>query len=78
MLLLDFFSAVADFALTHIRSTAVSFLNPIQQYTHGIFIENPSGSYNFTAFSDPFHYLVWIAVLGLIVFTPIVLYLTVR
>lgn len=56
----------------------MTFANPITQIYHSLFIKNPVEAYNFSAFTEPMHYLSWIVVLSFIVFAPPILFMNVR
>ncbi len=56
----------------------MTFANPITQIYHSLFIKNPTEAYNFTAYTEPMHWLSWIGVLILISFGPPLLFLAIR
>ncbi len=68
------FSAPADFTVTIARSQVITFAQPITRIHHQLFIKNPTGSFNFTAYIEPLHYLSWIFVVLLILLGPLVLF----
>ncbi len=70
--------APTDFTVTIERSAVMSFLNPITQIYHSLFIKNPSDSYNFQAYIEPMHWLAWVILLVFIALVPPFLWLTTR
>jgi ionotropic kainate glutamate receptor 5 len=70
--------AATDFTVTKARSTVITFAQPITQIHHRLFIKNPTGSYNFKAYSEPFHYFSWIFLFFFCIVVPPVLFLTTR
>lgn len=70
--------AATDFTITHERSAVMTFGEPITQIYHKLYIKNPSGRPNYTAYLEPFHYLSWIGLVCMIIATPPLIYLAVR
>ena len=56
------FLVVTEFSATMERRQVVSFMEPIKEEIHTFFIKNPVNTFNYTAYSDPFHYMVWVFV----------------
>lgn len=69
--------APTDFTITQERSVVMTFTSPITQIYHSLFIRNPAGSPNYTAYMEPFHVLSWIALACFVVVTPMAVYLAV-
>ncbi len=70
--------AVTDFTVTHERSAVMTFAQPITQIFHSLFIKNPTGTYNFQAYTEPLHYMSWGILVIFCVITPPFLYLTTK
>ena len=70
--------AASDFTVTRARSEVISFALPITQIYHSLFIQNPSGTFNYMAYFEPLHYLTWIAVLIFCLVTPPFMFLTAK
>ncbi len=68
--------AVTDFTVTRARSEVMTFAQPITQIYHSLFIQNPSGSFNLKAYTEPLQKLTWIVVSLFVFFAPPVLYMT--
>ena len=64
--------------MTHARSAVMTFAEPITQIYHSIFIKNPAGRPNYTAYTEPFNYLTWITLVCFIAATPILVFVAVR
>ncbi len=72
------FSAAADLTITKDRSEVVDFLQPFMEYHVEVFIQNPSGSYNYKAYTEPLHYSTWAALFITALFAPLVLFLVTK
>ena len=70
----NFFLAPAAFTVTSERAKVMSFSQPITQIYHSLFIKNPTGNLNYTAFIDPFYWTTWLFLLIFIALTPPFLY----
>lgn len=75
---LSTFSAVTDFTVTMERSAVMTFSQPITLIYHSLFIKNPAGRPNYTAYTEPLHWNAWAAVGILILISPPFLYLAAR
>ena len=64
-----------DFTVTQARSEVISFALPITQIYHRLFIQNPSGTFNYLAYVEPLHILAWMMVGIFCLVTPISIYL---
>ena len=60
------------------RSKVMTFSAPLDDYYHSLFIKSPAESYNFTAYTQPLQWLVWITLLIFIALAPPFLYFTTR
>jgi hypothetical protein len=68
----------APLKVTEQRSADMGFASPVTQIYHALFIKNPAENFNFLAYIEPMHWLVWV---GLFVFLPTLpplLYLSIR
>ena len=72
------FSAPTDFTVTLARAQVMTFLVPITEYYHALFIKNPSETYNLMAYIEPLHWLAWGFILGFIFLAPPFLWITTR
>ena len=70
--------AATDFTVTRARSEVITFAQPITQIYHSLFIQNPSGTFNYMAYIEPLHYLAWIAVGTFCLVTPPFMFLTAK
>ena len=70
--------AATDFTVTRARSDVITFAQPITQIYHSLFIQNPSGTFNYMAYIEPLHYLSWIFVGVFSVVTPPAIFLTAK
>ena len=70
--------AATDFTVTQERSEVMTFAEPITEIYHSMFIKNPAGRPNYTAYSEPFHYMSWVAVGILVLITPPFLFFAAR
>ena len=70
--------AATDFTVTRARSDAITFAQPITQIYHSLFIQNPSGTFNYMAYIEPLHYLACIAVGTFCLVTPPFMFLTAK
>ena len=70
--------AASDFTVTRARSEVITFALPITQIYHSLFIQNPSGTFNYLAYFEPLHYLTWIAVGTFCLVTPPFMFLTAK
>ena len=70
--------AATDFTVTVERSAVMTFAEPITQIYHSLFIKNPAGTPNYTAYVEPLHWMTWMVVAILIVLTPPLLFMAVR
>ena len=70
--------ATTDFTVTQERSAVMTFVNPLTQIYHALFIKNPSESYNFTAYTEPMHWLAWVILLVFIALAPPFLFFNTR
>ena len=70
--------AASDFTVTRARSEVITFAQPITQIYHSLFIQNPSGTFNYMAYIEPLHYLAWIAVGTFCLVTPPFMFLTAK
>ena len=70
----NFFLAPAAFTVTSERAKVMSFSQPLTQIYHSLFIKNPTGNLNYTAFIDPFYWTTWLFLLIFIALTPPFLY----
>ena len=70
--------AATDFTVTRARSEVITFAQPITQIYHSLFIQNPSGAFNYMAYVEPLHYLAWIAVGTFCLVTPPFMFFTAR
>ena len=52
----------------------MSFAQPITQIYHSLFIKNPTGNLNYTAFIDPFYWTTWLFLIIFIMLTSPFLY----
>ena len=64
-----------DFTVTQARSEVISFALPITQIYHRLFIQNPSGTFNYLAYVEPLNILAWMMVGIFCLVTPIFIYL---
>jgi hypothetical protein len=60
------------------RSSVISFSYPLTEVYHSVFIKNPVGTYNFGAFTEPFTYMSWIAIIISCIAVPPVVFLIIR
>ena len=56
------FSVVVDFGFTNIRNQVISFMDPIDGVIRSLFIKTPANTFNYTAYFDPFNFMVWVCV----------------
>ena len=70
--------APTDFTVTQERSAVMTFANPITQIYHALFIKNPTETYNYTAYTEPMHWIAWVGLLVFIALVPPLLFLTTR
>ena len=70
--------ATTDFTVTRERSAVMTFASPVGQIYHSLFIKNPAETFNFLAYIEPMHWLVWVCLFVLIVTLPPLLYLAIR
>ena len=70
--------AATDFTVTMERSAVMTFANPITQIYHSLFIKNPTETYNYTAYTEPMHWLSWVILLVFIAVVPPFLFLNAR
>ena len=70
--------AANEFTVTQVRSTVMTFANPITQIYHALFIKNPAETFNIMAYIEPMHWLTWVGVFVLLATMPPLLYLAVR
>ena len=70
--------AVTDFTITHERSAVMTFAEPITQIYYSLFIKNPANRPNYTAYLEPFHFMAWAGLLGMIAAVPPLLYIGAR
>ena len=68
--------AATDFTVTRARSDVITFAQPITQIYHSLFIQNPSGTFNYMAYIEPLHYLSWVFVGVFCIVTPPAIFLT--
>ena len=69
---------MTDFTVTRARSDVITFAQPITQIYHSLFIQNPSGTFNYMAFIEPMNSMSWLFVGVFCIFAPIGLFLTTR
>lgn len=70
--------APTDFTVTMERSAVMTFANPITQIYHSLFIKNPTETYNYTAYTEPMHWLSWVILLVFIGLVPPFLWFNTR
>ena len=70
--------AATDFTVTRARSDVITFAQPITQIYHSLFIQNPSGTFNYMAYIEPLHYLSWVFVGVFCIVTPPAIFLTAK
>ena len=70
--------ATTDFTVTHERSAVMTFATPITQIYHVLFIKNPAETFNYMAYIEPMHWLVWVGLFVLLATLPPFLYLAIR
>jgi hypothetical protein len=72
------YSAVTDFTVTLGRSSVISFSQPITKVYNMVFIKNPTGAFNFNAYTEPLTYQSWVAIKNFLIAVPPVVYLIIR
>ena len=70
--------ATTDFTVTRERSAVMTFASPVGQIYHSLFIKNPAETFNFLAYIEPMHWLVWVCLFVLLATLPPLLYLAIR
>ena len=70
--------APTDFTVTQERSAVMTFANPITQIYHALFIKNPTETFNYTAYTEPMHWIAWVGLLAFIAVVPPLLFLTTK
>ena len=70
--------ATTDFTVTRERSAVMTFASPVSQIYHSLFIKNPAETFNFLAYIEPMHWLVWVCLFALLGTLPPLLYLATR
>ena len=70
--------AATDFTVTRARSDVITFAQPITQIYHSLFIQNPSGTFNYMAYIEPLHYLAWVFLGIFCLVTPPFMFLTAK
>ena len=68
--------AVTGMTITIARGQVVSFLQPIVSVSHGLFIKNPTGDFNYLAYIEPLKNIAWLFIGLYWIITPVFLYLT--
>jgi hypothetical protein len=71
-------AAVTGFTATLARSNVISFSTTITQVHNSMFIKNPAGAYNFKAYTETFHYILWAALAIFFITIPPILFLIMR
>ena len=66
---------MTDFTITKARSEVVTFAHPIGQFYWSLFIQNPSGAFNYMAYIKPLSYKTWLCVGLFCILTPFILFL---
>ena len=56
----------------------ITFAEPIVAIYHTLFIQNPSGTFNFMAYLEPMQYMSWVLIGLFVLFSPIILALITR
>ena len=70
--------AATDFTVTRARSDVITFAQPITQIYHSLFIQNPSGTFNYMAYIEPMKNMAWLMIAVFCLFAPLVLFFTTR
>ena len=68
--------AATDFTVTRARSDVITFAQPITQIYHSLFIQNPSGTFNYMAYIEPMKNMSWLMIGAFCLVAPIVLFFT--
>ena len=74
----DYFSAMGYFAITQQRSQAITFSTPLDEVHYMFFIQNPSESYNLTAYTSTLKNMTWLVFLVWIIVAPPILFIVAR
>ena len=69
-------TAVADFTVTKARGEVVTFAYPLGQTYYSLYIQNPSGTFNYRAFFEPMNNRCWFCIGLFCMLTPFILYLS--
>lgn len=70
-----FFIACSAFSVTLERSEAVSFTSAINVIHHRLFLKNPEGALNMSAFVAPFEWSTWLLVLAFGLTMPLIMFM---
>ena len=76
--IISYIAAPTDFTVTLARSEVITFLTPIVQYYHVLFIKNPTETYNYMAYIEPLHWLAWLVIIIFVLFACPVLWFAAR
>ena len=68
----------APLKVTEQRSAVLTFASPITQIYHTLFIKNPAEKFNFLAYIEPMHWLVWVGLFVFLATVPALLHLSIR
>ena len=66
------------FSLTAARAAVIDFSATIDQDSSTLFIKNPSGTFNYTAYVEPLKYMAWLAVGIFCIIAPIPIFIAAR
>ena len=71
-------AAGLEFTVTEARSKVISFSTSIDDIIHAVFIQNPTVSYNYAAYTSPLADATWLMFLMWALVTPPILYILAR
>ena len=64
--------------MTEARSEVITFSNSIDDIFHVVFIQNPTASYNYEAYTSPLANVTWLMFLAWALVMPPILYILAR